>query len=138
VSLPKPPKAEDIDLPGTPKRTLHRFAADYMNRAYVVSYMDLPDEALDEMDPEKLDALLAAIHEDILRSLRGENPQTGPAKSGGRDVLRTTCEPGNGAGYGRIESFVLGKRVVVLLAVAPTPFAKTPEIEGFFTSVKSE
>lgn len=138
VNLPKPPKTEDIDLPGAPKRTLHRFAADYMNRAYVVSYMDLPDEALDDMDPEKLDALLEAIHADILRSFRGDNPQTGPGKSAGRDVLRTTCAPGNGAGYGRIESFVLGKRVVVLLAVAPTPFAKAPEIEGFFNSVKAE
>lgn len=138
VDFPKVPKAEDIDLPGTPKRTMRRHSAEYMNRAFVAATMEIPQEMLETLDQEKLDQLVSAMHADLVRSLNGANAQNGPAKLGDRDTLRTTFDIGNGKGYARAETLVLGHRTVTLFVVVPAPLAKSPEIDTFFASAKFE
>lgn len=138
VAFPKSPKVEDVDLPGRPKRVMHRHSAEYTNRAFVAATMDIPQEMLDTLDQEKLDQLVSAMHADLVRSLNGTNVQNGPAKLADRDVLRSTFDIGNGRGYARAETLVLGHRAVTFFVVVPAPLAKAPEIETFFASAKFE
>ena len=136
VELPKPPKVEDVPLEGDPNRILHRFTAPYMTRLFAAAYLDMPKEVnLD--DPNQADQILGAVNADVVKSMKGKNVKDEPTTLAGHPGLRTTLTFGDG-GYQRIETILYEGRIITLFARVPAYLAKSPQIEGFFASAKTE
>lgn len=136
INFPKPPKEETSEFPGPPKMTMYRHTADYMNRMFMVMTMELPEETMNTMDPEGLEAFFGQLHDSTVEAAGGIKAQTAPGKLGEREVRRTTFWPANGLGYCRLDSFIVGRRVFVLVAAVPAPLSKSPEIDAFFNSAQ--
>jgi hypothetical protein len=138
VDFPNLPKQEEFDGPGIHKRKLHRYKSDFVNRSYVIGYIDIEEDELGTMDQEAIDELLTETHKVVASGLKTQVGSPVPVKLAGRDAFRTNFAIQKGFTQARLETTLVGRRVFILLAVTPVWLSKSPEIEKFFGSIKVE
>lgn len=138
VDLPSVPKQEKFDAPGIHKRTLYRYKSDFVNRNYVVGYIEIEEDELGTMDQEAIDDLLMTTHTVVASGLKTQVGRPVPVKLAGRNAFRTNFPIVKGVTQARLETTLVGRRVFIFLAATPTWLSKSPEIEKFFGSIKVE
>lgn len=138
VDLPTVPQEEKMpDEDGT-GRVSYRYVSRYVTRSYLVGYIDLTGEVLDESAQDEIDSLLASMHQSLAdgmeKKVKGVVPR--PAKVAGRDGYRSKFSIDEGRAQVRVETVQIGPRIFFFMAVTLSPMAKSAEVEGFFGSVK--
>ncbi|MEZ0327232.1 MAG: hypothetical protein ACAH95_15140 [Fimbriimonas sp.] len=137
IGFPKEPKKEKIPMPENElKLVMDRSSTSYGNRVFAAGVVQIPDDKMDEVASESLAPILGSVNEELVTSLKGKPLVTRSYKLGGVEVMSQTFLSGDKFLWGRVDTFLHGKRVYTVFTFLPAAAKAGPEVEEFFKSIQ--